>query len=97
MKLNKAGNPNNVTKNTVIKLIGMVKPNGCDIKLYPYSKKQVNIIFFKTLKIFFTILYTSINFMTKKTLYSEIFILLSKANSRVNESKYSISAPIGTP
>ena len=35
--------------------------------------------------------------MTVLKLYSDIFIRLSKANSKVSESRYSISAPIGTP
>lgn len=55
IKAKSAGIPNIVSTLTVITLMGIVNPNGCTIKLYPYSKKELIIIRFSIFIIIFNI------------------------------------------
>lgn len=45
MSANKDGIPNNDTIDTVITLIGIIRFSGCANKLYPYTKKELIMIF----------------------------------------------------
>ena len=55
IKAKSAGTPNIVSTLTVIIFIGIDNPNGCTIKLYPYSKKELIIIRFSIFIITFNI------------------------------------------
>jgi hypothetical protein len=58
IKEQSAGNPNTAIRLTVIILIGIIKPSGETIMLYPYNKKAAITNFFTKLNIFVNIIIT---------------------------------------
>lgn len=78
---------------TVIKFNGIIIFNGATIKLKPYNKKPLTIIFFRNLKHFFNIISPTPILCKKRDntiifyfSVSDIFFRSSNAISNVNES-----------